>query len=65
MIPVIGRPERRGNSCSSCRGRGWKFRGFRRSVANAGDAGDRAMLRRVRIPCLACTPLPGQGSGDE
>jgi hypothetical protein len=49
------KPEDR---CPVCGGRGWKFRGFRRSVASAGDAGERALLGRVRVACLACAPVP-------
>jgi hypothetical protein len=37
-----------------CGGRGWKFLSFRRSVASAGDAGERVMQTRARGACLAC-----------
>jgi hypothetical protein len=49
-----------GRGCPECGYRGWKFRLFRRSVASAGDAGERALLRRARVACLACTPPPEQ-----
>jgi hypothetical protein len=42
------------DACGECGGRGWKFRGFRRSVATAGDAGEQALLTRDRVACLAC-----------
>jgi len=54
---------RQENPCPVCGGRGWKFRGFRRSVANAGDAGERALLGRARVACLACTPPPKKVDG--
>jgi len=41
--------------CRLCGGKGWKFLGLRRSPANAGDAGERALLRRARVGCLACS----------
>jgi hypothetical protein len=53
------------NRCPACGGRGWKFRSFRRSVASAGDAGERALLTRARVTCLACSAQPGtEGSVD-
>jgi hypothetical protein len=42
------------DACRWCGGRGWKFLGLRRDPANAGDAGERAMLRRPRVTCLGC-----------
>jgi hypothetical protein len=48
--------------CPACGGRGWKFRSFRRSVASAGDAGERALLTRARVACLACSAQPGADS---
>jgi hypothetical protein len=53
------------NPCRVCGGRGWKFRGFRRSVASAGDAGERALLGRTRVACLACTPPAERGDGND
>lgn len=50
--------------CPSCGGRGWKFRSFRRSVASAGDAGERALLTRARVACLACSAPAGREDGD-
>jgi hypothetical protein len=41
-------------ACTCCGGRGWKFLTLRRDPANAGDAGERAVLRRPRVTCLAC-----------
>jgi hypothetical protein len=51
-------------ACSWCGGRGWKFLGLRRDPASAGDAGERAVLRRPRVPCLGCggTGMAGGGS---
>jgi hypothetical protein len=43
------------NSCSSCRGRGWKFVTLRRSAVNGGGTVEGALLERPRIPCLACS----------
>lgn len=40
--------------CGVCGGRGWKFLSFRRSVATAGDAGERVLRTRARAACLAC-----------
>jgi hypothetical protein len=40
--------------CGVCGGRGWKFLSFRRSVASAGDAGERVLQTRARGVCLAC-----------
>jgi hypothetical protein len=40
--------------CGVCGGRGWKFLSFRRSVASAGDAGERVLQTRARGACLAC-----------
>ena len=52
------------DACRECGGRGWKFRGFRRSVATAGDAGEQALLTRDRVACLACTdPAGSAGEG--
>lgn len=44
--------------CTSCGGHGWKFLSTRRSSTRAGDAGERASLRRPRVKCLFC-----QGTG--
>ena len=41
-------------ACTWCGGRGWKLLTLRRDPANAGDAGERAVLRRPRVTCLAC-----------
>ena len=41
-------------ACGNCGGRGWKFVGLRRSEEAAGDAGERALLKRARTECLAC-----------
>jgi hypothetical protein len=65
MRSVTRRPDGREDPCRACGGRGWKFRGFRRSVASAGDAGERAMLGRVRVRCLACNPPGPEGGSDE
>ena len=43
-----------GQRCTDCRGRGWKLLTLRRSLTSAGDAGERASLRRSRVKCLAC-----------
>jgi len=43
------------DSCASCRGQGWKFLMLRRSAANAGGTAERALLRRARVACLACS----------
>jgi hypothetical protein len=43
------------DSCSSCRGQGWKFVTLRRSATNAGGTTERALLRRARAECLACS----------
>lgn len=43
------------DSCLSCRGHGWKFLTLRRSVANVGGTAERALLRRARVACLACS----------
>jgi hypothetical protein len=51
------------NSCPVCGGRGWKFLGFRRSVASAGDAGERVLLTRARVTCLACSGQPDGADG--
>jgi hypothetical protein len=48
------------DACTECGGRGWRFRGFRRSVAAAGDAGEQALLTRDRVACLACTDPAGR-----
>jgi hypothetical protein len=52
-----------GQRCTNCRGRGWKLLTLRRSLTSAGDAGERASLRRARVECLACrgtgSSLPG------
>ena len=40
--------------CQVCGGRGWKFLFYRRSVASAGDAGERVLQTRARGTCLAC-----------
>jgi hypothetical protein len=50
------------SQCRVCGGRGWKFRSFRRSVASAGDAGERALLGRTRVACLACTAPPKESN---
>ena len=42
------------DSCTSCGGHGWKFLSMRRSPARAGDAGERATLRRPRVECTSC-----------
>ena len=42
------------DSCPSCRGQGWKFLTLRRSASNAGGTGERGLLRRPRVTCLAC-----------
>jgi hypothetical protein len=51
-----------GQRCTDCRGRGWKLLTLRRSLTTAGDAGERASLRRSRVECLTCrgtgTALP-------
>jgi hypothetical protein len=47
-----------GQRCTNCRGRGWKLLTLRRSLTSAGDAGERASLRRSRVKCLPC-----QGTG--
>jgi hypothetical protein len=51
-----------GQRCTDCRGRGWKLLTLRRSLTTAGDAGERAPLRRSHVECLACrgtgTPSP-------
>jgi hypothetical protein len=44
-------------TCSGCRGLGWKFLGLRRSLGWAGDTGERALLQRARTVCLACLGL--------
>jgi DnaJ-class molecular chaperone len=46
------------DQCTNCRGRGWKLLTLRRSLTSAGDAGERASLRRSRVTCLPC-----QGTG--
>jgi hypothetical protein len=67
-LPIrrTGAPEspKPDSTCPECGGRGWKYRTFRRSVALAGDAGEREHLTRERVPCLACTPPP-KGDGDD
>ena len=57
------------DSCPSCRGQGWKFFMLRRSVANAGGAAERALLRRARVACLRALGPDGlrrhdHGDGD-
>lgn len=48
--------------CAACGGHGWKFLSFRRSVASAADASERAQLTRKRVACLWCTTAqPGPG----
>lgn len=44
--------------CPACGGRGWKFLSFRRSVASAGDASERALMTRTRVACLRCQIPP-------
>src|ERR1700744_6380847 len=50
------------DQCTNCRGRGWKLLTLRRSLTSAGDAGERASLRRSCVEGLVCrgegTPLP-------
>jgi hypothetical protein len=53
------------DACSWCGGRGWKFLGLRRDPANAGDAGERAVLRRPRVACLACGGTGSAQPGDQ
>jgi hypothetical protein len=48
-------------ACWECAGRGWNP-GFRRSLASAGDAGERALLTCARVACLAC---PGPSEAKE
>ena len=49
------------NDCRVCGGWGWKFVNFRRSVTNAGDAGEQASLHRSRVTCTACGGRPSGG----
>jgi hypothetical protein len=41
--------------CLICRGRGWKFRMIRRSLANGGETAERGLLARSRVTCLVCS----------
>jgi hypothetical protein len=43
------------NLCPSCRGRGWKFVGLRRSAALGGGTAERALLERPRVLCITCS----------
>jgi hypothetical protein len=52
-----------GDSCPSCRGRGWKFVSLRRSSASSGGVAERGLLNRARTLCLACAGTGGRSSG--
>jgi hypothetical protein len=41
-------------SCCSCGGRGWKFLSLRRSLSSTLATGERRVVKRRRVTCLAC-----------